>query len=89
MKLVTTFAALEQLGPAFTWSTPVFMDGTLQAGTLQGNLYIKGQGDPKLVVERLWLLLRRVQGLGISQITGDIVLDHSAFATVPQDPRQL
>ncbi|MES2975130.1 MAG: D-alanyl-D-alanine carboxypeptidase/D-alanyl-D-alanine-endopeptidase [Pseudomonadota bacterium] len=86
MKLVTSFAALEQLGPAFTWSTPVFMDGTLQAGTLQGNLYIKGQGDPKLVVERLWLLLRRVQGLGISQITGDIVLDHSAFATVPQDP---
>lgn len=85
MKLVTTFAALEQLGPAFTWNTPVFMDGTVQGGTLQGNLYIKGQGDPKLVVERLWLLMRRVQGLGISHIAGDIVLDRSAFATAPQD----
>ena len=64
-KLVTTFAALDLLGPAFTWATPVYVDGSVRDGTLHGNLYIQGQGDPKLVVERLWLLLRRVQGLGI------------------------
>ena len=86
MKLVTTYAALDQLGPAFTWNTSVYIDGPVQAGTLHGNLYIKGQGDPKLVVERLWLLLRRVQGLGIQTISGDIVLDRTAFETVPQDP---
>jgi D-alanyl-D-alanine carboxypeptidase/D-alanyl-D-alanine-endopeptidase (penicillin-binding protein 4) len=86
MKLVTTFAALDQLGPAFTWRTPVYLEGTLRDGNLMGNVYIKGQGDPKLVAERLWLLLRRVQGLGIRQITGDIVLDRSAFAVPPQDP---
>ncbi len=86
MKLVTTFAALDQLGPAFTWRTPVYMEGTLRDGNLVGNVYIKGQGDPKLVAERLWLLLRRVQGLGIRQITGDIVLDHSAFVVPLQDP---
>ena len=85
-KLATTFAALELLGPAFTWSTPVYLDGGVRDGTLHGNLYIKGQGDPKLVVERLWLLLRRVQGLGVRSIAGDIVLDHSAFETVAQDP---
>jgi serine-type D-Ala-D-Ala carboxypeptidase/endopeptidase (penicillin-binding protein 4) len=85
-KLATTFAALELLGPAFTWSTPVYLDGSVREGTLHGNLYIKGQGDPKLVAERLWLLLRRVQGLGIRSIAGDIVLDHSAFETVAQDP---
>ena len=85
-KLLTTFAALEQLGPAFTWSTPVYVDGTVQGGTLTGNLYVQGQGDPKLVVERLWLLLRRVQGLGIREIAGDIVLDRSAFEAVAQDP---
>jgi D-alanyl-D-alanine carboxypeptidase/D-alanyl-D-alanine-endopeptidase (penicillin-binding protein 4) len=84
-KLVTTFAALEQLGPAFTWSTPVYVDGAVQGGTLTGNVYLQGQGDPKLVVERLWLLLRRLQGLGIQQIQGDIVLDRSAFEAVPQD----
>ncbi len=86
MKLVTTFAALDQLGPAFTWNTPVFTDGTVSGGTLHGNLYIKGQGDPKLVVERLWLLMRRVQGLGIRSIAGDIVLDRSAFEVAPPDP---
>jgi serine-type D-Ala-D-Ala carboxypeptidase/endopeptidase (penicillin-binding protein 4) len=85
-KLATSFAALELLGPSFTWLTPVYLDGSLRDGTLHGNLYIKGQGDPKLVAERLWLLMRRVQGLGIRSIAGDIVLDQSAFQTLPQDP---
>ena len=46
---------------------------------LQGNLVIKGNGDPKLVLERMWLLLRRVQQAGVREIRGDIVLDRSAF----------
>ena len=86
MKLVTTYAALDILGPAFTWSTPVYLDGAVRDGVLTGNVYIKGQGDPKLVSERLWLLLRRVQGLGIKTINGDIVLDRSAFENVEIDP---
>lgn len=86
MKLVTTYAALDLLGPAFTWRTPVYVEGAVRAGTLYGNLYLKGQGDPKLVVERLWLLLRRVQGLGIEKIAGDIVLDRSAFELLAADP---
>jgi len=86
MKLVTTYAALDLLGPAYTWSTPVFIDGAVRDGTLHGNLTIQGQGDPKLVLERLWLLLRRVQGLGIQTIAGDIVLDRSAFEVPPTDP---
>ncbi|WP_250207785.1 D-alanyl-D-alanine carboxypeptidase/D-alanyl-D-alanine-endopeptidase [Curvibacter sp. CHRR-16] len=86
MKLLTTWAALDQLGPAFNWSTPVYVDGPVRNGTLQGNLYIQGQGDPKLVLEQLWLLLRKVQGLGIRQIQGDVVLDHSAFALPERDP---
>jgi len=86
MKLVSTYAALDLLGPAYTWHTPVYVEGAVQGGTLFGNLYIKGQGDPKLVLERLWLLLRRVQGLGIDKIAGDIVLDQSAFETEAADP---
>jgi D-alanyl-D-alanine carboxypeptidase/D-alanyl-D-alanine-endopeptidase (penicillin-binding protein 4) len=86
MKLVTTFAALELLGPAYTWGTPVFIEGAVRDGTLFGNLMIQGQGDPKLVLERLWLLLRRVQGLGIHTIAGDIVLDRSAFDVPATDP---
>ncbi len=86
MKLVTTYAALDTLGPAFVWATAVHMDGPVKDGILQGNLYVKGQGDPKLVLERLWLLLRRVQGLGIKTIAGDIVLDRSAFETLAPNP---
>ena len=86
MKLVTTYAALDLLGPAYTWSTPVYVDGVVRDGTLNGNVYIKGQGDPKLVLERVWLLLRRLQGIGIKSIGGDIVLDRSAFDIPEADP---
>jgi serine-type D-Ala-D-Ala carboxypeptidase/endopeptidase (penicillin-binding protein 4) len=86
MKLVTTYAALDLLGPAYSWRTPVYMEGAVRDGTLFGNLYIKGQGDPKLVLERLWLLLRRVQGLGIHTIAGDLVLDRSALDVPDADP---
>ena len=86
MKLVTTYAALDLLGPAFTWTTPVYVDGPVRDGVLAGNLHIQGQGDPKLVLERLWLLLRRVQGLGIHTVAGDIVLDRSAFEVADADP---
>ncbi|MFZ9371075.1 MAG: D-alanyl-D-alanine carboxypeptidase/D-alanyl-D-alanine endopeptidase [Limnohabitans sp.] len=86
MKLVTTSVALDQLGPAFTWSTPVYVEGTVREGVLQGNVYLRGQGDPRLGVERLWLLLRRLQGLGIQRIEGDIVLDRSAFEVPARDP---
>ena len=90
MKLVTTFAALDTLGPAFTWNTPVYLDSKSKSKpgekVFHGDIYIKGQGDPKFVVERLWLLMRRIQGLGIQKIDGDIVIDRSAFAPVTADP---
>lgn len=86
MKLVTTAAALDLLGPAWTWSTPVWIQGTALNGVLEGNLVIKGSGDPKLTQERLWLMLRRVQQLGVREIRGDIVIDRSAFALPPHNP---
>ena len=87
MKLVTTYAALDLLGPAYSWNTPVYVEGPVSNGVLNGNLYIKGQGDPKLVLERVWLMLRHVQGLGITTVSGDIVIDRSAFEnTAENDP---
>lgn len=85
-KLATTLAGLELLGPTYTWSTPVYFDGPVRDGVLQGNLVIKGQGDPKLVIERLWLLLKRVQAMGVRSIAGDIVLDRTAFTVPARDP---
>ncbi|MFD2454330.1 D-alanyl-D-alanine carboxypeptidase/D-alanyl-D-alanine-endopeptidase [Ideonella paludis] len=78
-KLVTTYAALDQWGPAWSWRTPVWVQGTVKDGVLEGNLIIKGSGDPSLVLERVWLMLRRVQQLGIREIRGDLLLDRSLF----------
>ncbi len=85
-KLLTTYAALDLLGPAWAWGTPVWIDGPVKDGVLDGSLVIKGSGDPTLVVERLWLLLRRVQQAGVREIRGDIVLDRSAFAPAAGTP---
>ena len=50
MKLVTTYAAMDLLGPDFTWSTRFYTDGEMGGGALRGNLYVRGGGDPKLVL---------------------------------------
>ncbi len=84
-KLVTTQAALELLGPAWAWSTPVWLDGTIEGDVLNGRVIIKGTGDPKLVVERLWLFGQRLRQLGVRTIRGDIVIDQSAF-DIPEVP---
>lgn len=86
MKLVTTFSALELLGGPFQWRTSLFATGTIQNGVLDGSLYIQGSGDPKLVVENVWMMLRRVQAAGVREIRGDIVLDRSAFDIAELNP---
>jgi D-alanyl-D-alanine carboxypeptidase/D-alanyl-D-alanine-endopeptidase (penicillin-binding protein 4) len=86
MKIVTTYSALHLLGPAFTFRTEVLADGPVTAGVLRGTLYVRGGGDPHLVIEDLWLLAQRIRGYGIREIRGDIVLDKSFFAQQTHDP---
>ena len=86
MKLVTSFAALDLLGPGHTWKTQVLADGPLQGEKLEGNLYLRGGGDPALTRERFWLLLRQLRARGIADIGGDLVLDREAFRLPPHDP---
>jgi D-alanyl-D-alanine carboxypeptidase/D-alanyl-D-alanine-endopeptidase (penicillin-binding protein 4) len=86
MKLVTTYAALELLGPAYTWSTGAYASAPVSNGRLAGDLYLKGSGDPKLSFEQFWLLLRQLRVRGIEHIDGDLVLDRSAFQLPDYDP---
>ena len=79
MKLVTTFSALDILGSDFTWKTGFYTDGALSKGVLNGNLIIKGGGDPKWVLERIEENFKTLQVLGVQRITGDIILDNSVF----------
>ena len=62
IKLVTAYAALELLGPAFQWVTEAQAAGALNDGVLEGDLVLKGRGDPKLTLENFWLLLRGLRG---------------------------
>jgi serine-type D-Ala-D-Ala carboxypeptidase/endopeptidase (penicillin-binding protein 4) len=79
MKLVTTNAALELLGPTFSWKTQAYIDGVVKEGVLYGDLIIKGSGDPKLMPEHLWMFLRQIRAKGIREIRGRLQLDRSAF----------
>jgi D-alanyl-D-alanine carboxypeptidase/D-alanyl-D-alanine-endopeptidase (penicillin-binding protein 4) len=88
MKLVTTYSALHLLGPAFTFRTEIYADGPVANESLRGTLFVRGGGDPKLVVEDLWLLVNRLRGFGIRDIRGDVVLDKSMFDALPHDPAQ-
>jgi serine-type D-Ala-D-Ala carboxypeptidase/endopeptidase (penicillin-binding protein 4) len=88
MKLVTTYAALHLLGPAYTFRTEVLADGPLAGDILRGELYVRGGGDPHLVIENLWQLATRVRGFGIRDIRGDLVLDKGMFDSLPHDPGQ-
>ena len=78
MKVVTTYAALELLGPTYRWRTEAYLDGN--------NLVLRGRGDPKLTVENFWMLLRHLRGRGLRELRGDIIVDRSFFAPAYYEP---
>ena len=84
-KLLTTTAGLDLLGPGYLWHTEFLTDGQVQGTRLQGNLYVRGGGDPKLVLERIQAIYAQLQAQGIRHIEGDLVLDNRAFAPVTSD----
>ncbi|MGA0033587.1 MAG: D-alanyl-D-alanine carboxypeptidase/D-alanyl-D-alanine endopeptidase [Burkholderiales bacterium] len=86
MKLLTTYAGLELLGPAHVWKTGILTDGAVAQEVLNGNLYLKGSGDPKITLEDFWLMLRSLRARGVREIRGDLVLDHTLFADEGHDP---
>jgi D-alanyl-D-alanine carboxypeptidase/D-alanyl-D-alanine-endopeptidase (penicillin-binding protein 4) len=88
MKLLTTYAALDLLGPAYTWKTEAYLDGDLKDGVLFGNLVLKGYGDPKFTIEQFWLWLSELRARGLREIRGDLVLDRSYFEVPEHDPAQ-
>jgi D-alanyl-D-alanine carboxypeptidase/D-alanyl-D-alanine-endopeptidase (penicillin-binding protein 4) len=86
IKVVTTFAALELLGPAYTWHTHASIRGTLNGGVLDGDLILQGGGDPYMTLERWWSFAHELRAKGLRKIHGDIVIDNTAFSLPPEDP---
>src|SRR6187455_1497710 len=88
MKLVTTYSALNLLGPAFTFRTEMMSEAPVLGDALRGDLYVRGGGDPKLVIEDLWYLVSRLRGFGIREIRGDVLLDKTLFEPQRHDPAE-
>ncbi len=85
-KIFTTVAGLDILGYKHRWKTRILHDGSLSGGTLSGNLYIRGEGDPFLTKEHFKGLLGELARRGVRKIDGDVVLDDAHFDVPPHDP---
>ena len=80
VKLFTGAAALHYLKPEYRFESTVWLKPEqLSSGVLNGNLYIKGGGDPTLVTERLWLWVTEAHHLGLREVKGDLIIDESFF----------
>lgn len=90
MKLVTAAVALRELGPSWRYPTWVLADAPAGGdGVMTGNLYIKGQGDPTMVIERMWRMVMDLKLRGVTEIRGDVVFDDGYFkdsTTIPGWP---
>src|SRR5690606_16584451 len=84
LKLVTTWAAMSILGPEFRWRTTLHLRGPIVDGVLQGDLILRGGGDPKLVVEDLTEWIARIRAAGLREIRGDLVIDDAIFEPVDE-----
>jgi len=85
MKVLTTYAALEMLGPAYTWRTRAYATGPVRDQVLEGNLVLVGGGDPFMTAERWWGFVNGLRRAGVERVTGDVVIDNGYFAPQGDD----
>ena len=85
MKVVTTFAALELLGPAYTWRTRAYAAGLVRDQVLDGHLVLEGGGDPFMNADRWWGFVNGLRQVGIERIAGDVVIDNTLFSPQGDD----
>ncbi|QEY24218.1 D-alanyl-D-alanine carboxypeptidase/D-alanyl-D-alanine endopeptidase [Neisseria animalis] len=86
MKLVTAYAAFRALGQDYRWHTDWLGDGEIKDGTLSGNLYWAGSGNPVLQQEDLAVVQQQLRNAGVRNIEGGLVLDRSLWGSVPNSP---
>lgn len=85
IKVLTTIAALDTLGPAHTWTTRAYATAPIKQGVLDGDLILVGGGDPYITSERWWNFVNQLRQTGLVAINGDIVIDRTLFAPLLED----
>jgi D-alanyl-D-alanine carboxypeptidase/D-alanyl-D-alanine-endopeptidase (penicillin-binding protein 4) len=83
MKVLTTTAALELLGPDYKWKTELLSSGTRNGSTLQGDLVLRGTGDPTMSRSRYAALATTLKNSGVTKISGSLIVDGTAFDAQP------
>jgi D-alanyl-D-alanine carboxypeptidase/D-alanyl-D-alanine-endopeptidase (penicillin-binding protein 4) len=83
MKLFSSAAAMDALGPGYRFGTDLLADGPVRGGTLMSDLYLRGGGDPTMLAEDYADLASSLAAAGVDRIQGDIVADDSFFDAVP------
>ncbi len=86
MKMVTTFAALDVLGPGYRWKTEALANARPDANGRVRTLYVRGNGNPFWVTDEFNAFVRGIHARGVQQISGDLVLDRSYYDVPPGDP---
>jgi len=85
-KVITALAALLQLGPDYRFTTTLEGYGPVKNGILQGNLVARFGGDPTLTRQQLRNMVAELRKQGIRQISGDLIIDTSVFASHDKAP---
>jgi D-alanyl-D-alanine carboxypeptidase/D-alanyl-D-alanine-endopeptidase (penicillin-binding protein 4) len=85
MKVLTTYAALEALGPAYTWRTRAYATGPIRDQVLDGNLVLVGGGDPFMTAERWWGFVAGLRSAGVQRVSGDVIIDNTLFTSQGDD----
>ncbi|MBT4374201.1 MAG: D-alanyl-D-alanine carboxypeptidase/D-alanyl-D-alanine-endopeptidase [Nitrospina sp.] len=79
VKLLTTAMALKRLRPEYRFKTALYATTPVGGETLRGDIFIKGFGDPNLVSEQMWLLVKELKNIPLRKVHGDIIADASFF----------
>ena len=79
IKVLTTYASLLKLGFNYRWPTIFYTTGSLKGGVLNGNLIVKGFGDPTLATDDVEKIAETIRAEGIRKINGNIIIDRSYF----------
>lgn len=85
-KIVTAAAVLQKLGPSFKFQTTLWSAGNIKDGILNGDLVLKGGGDPGFVSETMWFLVNELVRTGIKKIEGNVIVDDTDFDAIRADP---
>jgi serine-type D-Ala-D-Ala carboxypeptidase/endopeptidase (penicillin-binding protein 4) len=87
MKLVTTAAALHHLSPEYRFKTEFLYQGQRKNGQIQGNLVIRGGGDPRLSTQDFWQIAKQIKASGVNVVTGNLIVDAHFFDTYDRAPQ--